>query len=125
MSEPNQTGHPANKFIPPNAIQGELAGPKPVVPPKPVGALTVVDARNGKQRPVILLEGKGLTKNDDGRMIFVSGFPTSDIMSAAQAKSRFAVKPDGVILYNPGGFIAGPNQQYNFVDIAEVIKANN
>ncbi len=117
--------HPANKFIPAGAIAGEIAGPKPSVPPTPVKVLTVVDARNGKLRPVILIEGKGLTKDEDGRVIFVPGFPTSDIMSIAQAKSRFAVKTDGTILYDPHGFIPGANPQFNLIDIAEVITANN
>jgi hypothetical protein len=117
--------HPANKFIPDKAVSGELAGPKPVPAAQPVKVLSVVDARNGKMRPVILLEGKGLTKEADGRVIFVPGFPTSDIMDFAQAKSRFAVKTDGTIVYDPHGFIPGANPQFNLVDIAEIIKANN
>lgn len=117
--------HPANGFIPDKAIVGEIAGPRAVPAPAPVSALTVVDARNGKQRPVILLQGKGLTKDEDGRVIFVPGFPSSDVLSIAQAKSRFAVKSDGAIIYDPHGFIPGPNPQYNLIDIAEVIAANN
>lgn len=88
-------------------------------------ALEIIDNLNGRAVKVSLIEGKGLTPDVDGRLIFVESNVIHDVMSVEAAKAKFAVKKDGTVLYGQRGFDDVPhNAEFDMLDIVKLIEYN-
>jgi hypothetical protein len=124
--------HPGNKRIPEKAIiQREPANPdgtKITASPEVQGdkALMIIDNVNSRPVHVSLLEGKALTKDTDGRVLFIQGPVSNKTVPIANARSLFAVKKDGTVIYNDRGFDDVPaGADFDLVDIVALIEHNN
>lgn len=82
---------------------------------------------NVQKRPVhvSLIEGKGLTPDTDGRLVFVQGPVSDDLMTIAAARSKFAVQKDGTAIYNARGFDDVPGGDFDLLDIEKLIAHNH
>lgn len=123
--------HPGNKRIPAAAIiqrnPSLETGTKITASPEVQGdkTLMVIDITDSRPVQVFLLEGKPLTKEEDGRLIFVQGPVANDIMPVAAARSKFAVKKDGTAIYNARGFDeVSAGADFDLLDIAKLIEHN-
>jgi hypothetical protein len=126
------TAHPGNKRIPEKAIiRREPASPegtKVTASPEVEGdkALMIIDNVNSRPVHVSLLEGKALTKDTDGRVLFIQGPVSNKTVPIAAARSLFAVKKDGTVIYNDRGFDDVPaGADFDLVDIVALIEHNN
>jgi hypothetical protein len=123
--------HPANKRIPgsaliPRAADAETSGQvSEKVAVKGDQTITVIDVMQKRPVEVFLFKGKALNPKDDGRLIFVQGAVSNGLMTAAGARSKFAVEADGTAVYNAHGFDDVPNGKVQLLDIAELIESNN
>lgn len=88
-------------------------------------ALQIIDNRNSRPVKVSLIEGVGLTKDTDGRLIFVESNVVHDLMSVEVAKAHFAVKKDGTVLYGQQGFDDVAGGDFDLLDIVKLIEHNN
>lgn len=99
-------------------------------------ALMIIDNRNNKPVHVSLIEGVGLTPDIDGRLIFVQGPVTNDLLPVANARAKFAVKADGTVIYGMQGFDDVPGRaalshegqghpEFDMIDIVKLIEYNN
>lgn len=124
--------HPGNKRIPEKAIiRREPVNPegtKVTASPEVQGdkALMIIDHVNSRPVHVSLIEGKALTKETDGRLVFIQGPVSSQMVPIANARSLFAVKKDGTVIYNDRGFDDVPaGADFDMVNIVALIKHNN
>jgi hypothetical protein len=124
--------HPGNKRIPEKAIirrePANLEGTKITASPEVQGdkALMIIDDVNNRPVHVSLLEGKALTKDTDGRVLFIQGPVSNKTVPIANARSLFAVKKDGTVIYNDRGFDDVPaGADFDLVDIVALIEHNN
>lgn len=125
-------GHPGNKHVPQSAVivRPDLSeeGTKITASPEVQGdkALQIIDILNGKPVHVSLVNGVALTKEADGRLVFIEGPVAYDVKSVAAAKALFAIKSDGTVIYNPRGFDDVPaNKEFDMLDIVKLIEHNN
>lgn len=124
--------HPGNKRVPEDAVirrepvneQGtKITGSPEVQGDK---GLMIVDVRNSRPVHVSLIEGKGLHKDVDGRVLLVQGPVATNIVPVANARALFAVKKDGTLIYNDLGFDDVPgNAEFDMLDIVKLIEHNN
>jgi hypothetical protein len=126
------TTHPGNKRIPAKAlIRREPANPeetKVTASPEVQGdkALQIIDVLNSRPVHVSLIEGKALTKETDGRVLVIQGPVSMKVIPLVNARSLFAVKKDGTVIYNDRGFDDVPaGADFDMVDIAVLIDHNN
>lgn len=126
------TTHPGNQRIPEKAIiRREPVNPegtKVTASPEVQGdkTLMVIDNVNNRPVHVSLLEGKALTKDTDGRVLFIQGPVSNKTVPIAAARSLFAVKKDGTVIYNDRGFDDVPaGADFDLVDIVALIEHNN
>jgi hypothetical protein len=124
--------HPGNKRIPEKAIIRREPdfpeGSKVTASPEVQGdkALMIIDNVNSRPVHVSLLEGKALTKDTDGRVLFIQGPVSNKTVPIANARSLFAVKKDGTVIYNDRGFDDVPaGADFDLVDIVALIEHNN
>lgn len=124
--------HPENKRIPEKAIiqrapanpEGTLVTASPEV--QGDKALLIVDVVNMRPVHVSLIQGKALTKDTDGRVLFIQGPVSNQTVPIANAKALFAVKKDGTVIYNDRGFDDVPaGADFDMVDIVALIEHNN
>lgn len=124
--------HPENKRVPEKAIirreplnpegtkvsaSAEVQGDK---------TLMIVDVVNSRPVHVSLIEGKALTKETDGRLVFIQGPVSNNLVPVANAKALFAVKKDGTVIYNDRGFDDVPaGADFDMVDIVALVEHNN
>lgn len=123
--------HPKNIHLPeevlikrPEAEEAEISEHGPEVHGDQ--SLMIIDNRNNKPIKVSLIEGTGLTKEQDGRLIFIESNVIHDLMSVEVAKSHFAVKKDGTVIYGQQGFDDVPhNAEFDMIDIVKLIEHNH
>jgi hypothetical protein len=88
-------------------------------------ALQIIDNTMSRPVHVSLIEGKALTPDTDGRLIFVQGPVSNDLMPIAAARSKFAVKKDGTAIYNARGFDDVVTGEFDLLDIEKLIEHNH
>lgn len=90
-------------------------------------AKQIIDVAMSRPVHVSLIEGKALTPDTDGRLIFVQGPVSNDLMPIAAARSKFAVKKnDGTAIYNARGFDDVPaGADFDLLDIEKLIEHNH
>lgn len=89
-------------------------------------ALQIIDLTNGSAAiHVSLIPGTALNKNEDGRLVFIQGPVGNDLATVARAKTLFALKKDGTVIYNSRGFDDVAGADFDMVDIVELIEHNN
>jgi hypothetical protein len=89
-------------------------------------ALQIIDNTMSRPVHVSLIEGKALTPDTDGRLIFVQGPVSNDLMPIAAARSKFAVKKDGTAIYNARGFDdVAAGADFDLLDIEKLIEHNH
>lgn len=125
--------HEFNKRVPEAALihrpgkgEGEQ-GQKITTTPEVKGdkSLQIIDLTNGSAAiHVSLIEGKALNPNEDGRLVFIQGPVGNDLATVARARSLFAVKNDGTVVYNSRGFDDVPHADFDMVDIVKLIELN-
>lgn len=125
--------HPQNLRVPDGVIikrpsaaaEGLTITDSPVV--QGDKAMQIIELPQGK--PVLcicLIDGVGLRAEDDGRCIFVQGTVAADFFNVEQAKSKFAIKKDGTIIFNARGFDEVPaGADFDMLDIVALIEHNN
>lgn len=124
--------HPGNKRVPEAAIikrpGTEETGTKVTASPEVQGdkTLQIIDIRMSRPVHVSMIEGKALTKETDGRLIFIQGPVSNNLVPVANARALFAVKKDGTVIYNHGGFDDVPGStEFDMLDIVKLIEHNN
>lgn len=124
--------HPGNKRVPEDAVirrePVNEQGTKITDSPEVQGdkGLMIVDVRNSRPVHVSLLEGKGLHKDVDGRVMVIQGPVSTNIVPVVNAKALFAIKKDGTLIYNDQGFDDVPvNAEFDMLDIVKLIEHNN
>lgn len=123
-------GHPANENVPASAViqrPPKEEGTKVTESPEVQGdkALMIVDVVNGKTVHVSLIEGVALTKDTDGRLVFIQGPVSNNLVPVANAKGLFAIKKDGTVIYNDRGFDDVAAGEFDMLDIVKLIEHNN
>lgn len=90
-------------------------------------SLIVMDVLQGTAlQDIIVLQGSHLNPDDDGTVVFIQGTVSNDIVSAKKAKSLFALKPDGTVIYNSRGFDdVSPKAEFDLVDIVKLVELNS
>lgn len=89
-------------------------------------SLQIIDNTMSRPVHVSLIEGKALTPDTDGRLIFVQGPVSNDLMPIAVARSKFAVKKvDGTAIYNARGFDDVAHADFDLLDIEKLIEHNH
>lgn len=132
----NTGKHEFNKRVPQSAIikrpdpAEKDQGMKITTTPEVKGdkSLQIIDLANGSANiHVSLIPGKALNKNEDGRLVFIQGPVSNDLATVARAKTLFAVKKDGTVIYNSRGFddAAAAGGDFDMVDITKLIESNN
>lgn len=124
---------PENTPIPDAAlIKRDNVGPEPGAKISTTGpevqgdqALQIIDNTMSRPVHVSLIEGKALTPDTDGRLIFVQGPVSNDLMTVAAARSKFAVKKDGTAIYNARGFDDVVGGDFDLLDIEKLIAHNH
>lgn len=122
--------HPANKRVPDSVLikrPGAEEGTKVTASPEVQGdkALMIVDVVNGRTVHVSLIEGVALTKDTDGRLVFIQGPVSNNLVPVANAKGLFAVKQDGTVIYNDRGFDDVAHAEFDMLDIVKLIEHNH
>jgi hypothetical protein len=124
--------HPRNKRVPAAAIiQRETApetGTKVTASPEVQGdqALQIIDLRMLRPVHVSLIKGTALTKDTRGDLIFIQGPVSNNLVPIANARSLFAVKKDGTVIYNDRGFDeVSAGAEFDMLDIEKLIEHNN
>lgn len=124
--------HPGNQRVPEDAVirrePVNEQGSKITASPEVQGdkGLMIVDVRNSRPVHVSLIEGKGLHKDVDGRVMLIQGPVSTNIVPVANAKALFAIKKDGTLIYNDLGFDDVPgNTEFDMLDIVKLIEHNN
>lgn len=124
--------HPGNKRVPEDAVIRRQPlneqGTKITDSPEVQGdkGLMIVDVRNSRPVHVSLLEGKGLHKDVDGRVMVIQGPVSTNVVPVANARALFAIKKDGTLIYNDLGFDDVPtNAEFDMLDIVKLIEHNN
>lgn len=124
--------HPGNKRVPEDVVirreplneQGTKVTDSPEV--QGDKGLMIVDVRNSRPVHVSLIEGKGLHKDVDGRVMVIQGPVSTNVVPVANAKALFAIKKDGTLIYNDQGFDDVPaNAEFDMLDIVKFIEHNN
>lgn len=102
------------------------AGQESTTGPKVVGnqRLVIMDVLQNTAVEVIVLEGKHLNPENSGKLVFIQGTVSNELLPEAQARSRFAVKKDGTVIYNPRGFDDVPQADFDMVDIVKLVELN-
>jgi hypothetical protein len=124
---------PEKTPIPESAkIKRDNVGPEPGAKISTTGpevqgdqALQIIDNTMSRPVHVSLIEGKALTPDTDGRLIFVQGPVSNDLMPIAAARSKFAVKKDGTAIYNARGFDDVVAGDFELLDIEKLIEHNH
>jgi hypothetical protein len=88
-------------------------------------ASQIIDNTMSRPVHVSLIEGKALTPDTDGRLIFVQGPVSNDLMPIAAARSKFALKKDGTAIYNARGFDDVVAGDFDLIDIEKLIAHNH
>lgn len=88
-------------------------------------AMMVIDVRTSKPVKVFLVQGIGLLPSDEGLLVCVESSPIMDVMSAAVARAKFAVKKDGTVIYGQQGFDDAAHLDFDLLDIVKLIKSNH
>jgi hypothetical protein len=124
--------HPGNQRVPEDAVIRRAPvneqGTKITDSPEVQGdkGLMIIDDRQSRPVHVSLIEGKGLHKDVDGRVLLIQGAVSTNIVPVANAKSLFAIKKDGTLIYNDRGFDDVPaNAEFDMLDIVKLIEHNN
>ena len=90
-------------------------------------ALVVIDIAQSRPVEVFLIETKQFAPEaPEQPLVFVQGAVSNDLMPAAQARSKFAIKEDGTVIYNARGFDDVPaTAEFDMVDIVALIEFNH
>jgi hypothetical protein len=88
-------------------------------------ALQIIDNTMSRPVHVSLIEGKALTPDTDGRLVFIQGPVSSELLPIAAARSRFAIKKDGTAIYNARGFDDVVGGDFDLLDIEKLIEHNH
>lgn len=117
------TATPAPENIP---VPEEAIIRQPVdVPPDPLPAVTgdkriaILDTES-KTVEVVILEGKHINPEISGKLVFVQGAVSNELLPEAQARNRFALSVDGTVKYNSRGWDGG----CDMVDIVKLVESN-
>jgi len=124
--------HPGNQRVPEKVVIRREPlneqGTKITTSPEVQGdkGLMIIDVRNNRPVHVSLIEGKGLHKDVDGRVLLIQGPVSTNIVPLVNAKGLFAIKKDGTLIYNDQGFDDVPaGADFDMLDIAALIEHNN
>jgi hypothetical protein len=85
----------------------------------------IMEVNSGRPVHVSIIEGKALTKDTDGRLVYVEGPVANDLMTMSVAKSKFALKKDGTCIYNARGFDDVVGGDFDLIDIEKLVEWNH
>jgi hypothetical protein len=87
--------------------------------------ITIMDNLQGKAVEVFVIDGQHLNPDVSGKLVFIQGAVSNELLPEAQARSRFALKKDGTVIYNSRGFDDVPARaDYDMVDIVKLVELN-